>query len=69
MRSTKFKERGKIMEQIIRYVHMAESHLLGNAIQKITSEMNRKGFTLTALSCTAAAAYEKHNAYLVFTKE
>ena len=58
------------MEQEIRYVHMKEAgYLFVDEIQKITSEMNRKGFKLTALSCTAAAAYEKHNAYLVFTKE
>ncbi len=58
------------MEQQIKYVHMKEGgyHLVDD-IQKITSEMNRKGFKLTALSCTAGAAYEKHNAYLVFTKE
>ena len=58
------------MEQQIEYVHMKEAgYNLADEIQKITSKMNRKGFKLTALSCTAGAAYEKHNAYLVFTKE
>lgn len=69
MRSTKFKERGKIMEQIIKSVSTVESIIIDSKIQAVTSEMNRKGFKLTALSCTAAASYGSHTAILVFTKE
>lgn len=57
------------MEQIIKSVFCVDSVTIDRKIQQITTEMNRIGFKLTALSCTAGDAYEKHNAYLVFTKE
>ena len=57
------------MEQVIKNIFCVNPVVLDRKIQEITSEMNRKGFKLTALSCTAATAYDKHNAILVFTKE
>lgn len=69
MRSTKFKERGQNMEQVIREVLFVNECELSRQIKKITFQMNLEGFKLTTLSCVSNQTFDTHHAFLVFTKE
>ena len=69
MRSTKFKERGNIMEQKIELVEAYGVSSLYVEIQEITTKKNEEGFKLTDLSIITNSFTGYQNAILVFTKE